>query len=123
MDTFCVNAVISMIINEYLRGPDWSGLITKIKNYKYVNLQYRIVEDPETEFTSKAWYGCYYRILFVNQDSIIVENIELEIGDKRYGIYQIFYNDWDKVFISWVDEDTDNIEELDEIYENGIYYQ
>ena len=100
--TFCVNTLISSLLTGYVQGPDWSTLREELENHTYVSLQYKILETPSTtEIDPK--FSKIMRILFVNTNSVIVQDVEMEFDCTRYTTHKIFFEDWTKCFTGWED--------------------
>ena len=101
---FCVNSLVAKIIKDYVMG-DFEKLIEEIKFFgPYGRFQCKLVKDiNSTETDSK--FRSVMKVLFVNQDSVILQDVELSGDCTRFGTYKVLLEDWSKVFQEWEDAD------------------
>ena len=114
--TFCVNTVVSNLLTGYVQGPDWSALREELEAHTYVSLQWKILADPSTTETDSK-FSNIKRILFVNTDSVIVQDVELTIFCTRFTTHKIYFEDWAKCFTGWDDGERKWL--WDECWANG----
>ena len=98
MSSFDIASVVAKYLKEYVQGPDYSKLIAEIREHSYV---YSKLQDID-----RSPKGVPRRILFINQDSVIVQDIEMRFDSTRFDTYKIMFKDWDTTFIKWADEES-----------------
>ena len=101
--TFDINAVISKTLLEYVQTPDWSVLKEELEAHTYAQMKWKVVRDPSCTETDPR-FSNIKRILFVNETSVIVQDVEMSCGHTRFETHKVYFEDWGKCFISWAEE-------------------
>jgi hypothetical protein len=65
-------------------------------------------------------FTTWYKILFTTTDCVIVQDVLLNCGDTRFGVYKIQLSEWENVFGEWIDENHDRYQDCDEEFRNGM---
>ncbi len=97
--TFSVEVCIGQIVKDLISTPDHSALMEDInENHKndFVLLKHELAEDGFQELPQ------YYKVLFTNSVSIIVEQLEMMAGWTRFRVRQIDAGKWPEMFVSWL---------------------
>lgn len=87
-------SIVAKIVKECLQGPDFSDLKEELRNHEFVNL------IPANRNPSK--FTKWFKILFVCENSVIVQEVELTYGETRFVTQRIWFSDWAGMFDSWV---------------------
>ena len=95
-------AVIGHIILEYVNGADHRDLKESIDEHTFVKLYWEVLKQDAEAPTSENHFAVY-KILFINECSVIVQNIS--VLEK---VHRIFYGEWDAVFHSFVAAERDD---------------
>jgi hypothetical protein len=98
---FCVNAVVSKLLTDYVIQKDYSELMEDIN------------ENHADDFVRlKTPYGpILYKVMFTTSDTIIVQELEMSL-DTRFEVLKIHASEWDDRFDSWLTPDDENYEWL-----------
>ena len=93
---FCVNAVVSSLLHEYVVQPDYTQKREEIEAHEFVCL------DVKGGIRNK---GDWCKILFTTSDTAIVQEIELTHGHTRFQVFKVHLSEWDTKFVEWLDND------------------
>ena len=93
-------SIVAKIVKECLQGPDFSALKEELRSHEFVRLYWQVVKGIRETPTAPN-YTNTKKILFVNERSVIVQDVEMPCGASRFVTYKILLQDWEKVFASW----------------------
>ena len=93
-------AVVAAIVNGYIQGPDFEQLKEEIRAHEFGNFYWEVVKGRRETPTSQEHYNCK-KILFVNETSVIVQDVELSYDATRFETFKIYLEDWGKCFATW----------------------
>ena len=102
---FCINTVISKTVAAYVALPNYDALKDEIRQHTYGRFKWKLVKDPTCTNEDPSFFNTK-RILFVNEQSVVIQDVEMSVGVTRFGTYKIMLEDWTRVFIDWSDERT-----------------
>lgn len=102
--SLCIDNVVSNLLLSYINPKDWSPLIEELKKHKFVRLQWKILKNPDTAERDPKFCNTK-AILFINTDSVIVQNVQMSVGDTRFKVLKIMFEDWNSVFVNWPNTD------------------
>ena len=116
--SLCIDNVVSNLLLGYLNPKDWSPLIEEIKKYKYVQLQWKILKNPNT--TERELKYCNTKaILFIHSDHVIVQDVEMSCNCSRFKVHKVLFTDWGSVFVKWLGIEDEP--RLDRCMRDGMY--
>ncbi len=107
--SFSIEVCVGQIVKDLITTPDYSALMEYItENHKndFVRLKQEPTEDGVHVLPT------YYKVLFTNSVSIIVEELEMSYGCTRFEIRQIYAGKWNEMFVSWLTPEDDQYEWL-----------
>ena len=93
---FCVNAVVSNLLRDYVTPRDFTQKREEIEAHKLVRI------DVKGGTRNK---GDWCKILFTTSDTAIVQEIELTWGHTRFQVFKVHLSEWDAKFVEWLDDD------------------
>jgi hypothetical protein len=102
---YCVNTVIAKIVTDYVAPPNYDALKEEIRQHTYGSFQWKLLDDP-TCTDEDPKYSNIQRVLFVNEQSVIVQEVEMTFDSTRFNTYKIMLEDWSRVFIAWAEKRT-----------------
>ena len=102
MSQFCVNSVISKTLLEYIQPPDWTVLIAELECHDFVQVQWKRMKNPYTTETDPK-FSKICKILFINTNSVILQEVEISPNSNRFVTYKINFDDWEDIFLGWGD--------------------
>ncbi len=117
--TFCVNTVVAKILKDYVQCPTFEELRAEIQQQRYANLRYHVLmKTPfaETRPDVNQWYA----VLYVTSDSVVIQDVLLKCTDTRFAVHVVKLEDWNTVFLGWVDEDHKWYEACHDNFVNGM---
>ena len=88
---------LESVLVKYIRSfllPDYTALRTEIEQHTYVRLKYE--EEDRTNPYLYPYLIC--RIMFVNQESVILEEVFIRPGPHRFKLHNIMLCDWAEKF-------------------------
>ena len=94
--------VVANLLLSYITSR-WTALINTLNEHKYANLQWKILKDRHTTERDPK-FSNIKAILFVGEDHVIVQDVELDYDATRFTVYKIMFQDWESVFVEWGDE-------------------
>jgi hypothetical protein len=101
--TFCVNSVLAKVLREYIDPTEFDQLKAEIGQHTYARLKWKLLQNPACQ-NEDPRFSCLYRTLFLNERSVIVQEVELGGDRTRFGTYKIMLPEWSRVFINWGEE-------------------
>ena len=116
MPHFCVNAVVATLLKDYVQRPCYDELLDEINTHKYVEL--RLGCDG---FLFNPGEGSWYAITHVTSDAVVIQEVEMTAGMKRFAVHVVQCEDWNDVFIHWIDEDHDRYFDCNWAWETGMH--
>ena len=116
--------VVAAIVNGYLQGPDFEQLKEEIRAHEFGNFYWEVVKGSRETPTSADHYNCK-KILFVNETSLIVQDVELSYDATRFETFKIYLEDWGKCFATWdlttrSEPHEESLVSWQRIWENGL---
>jgi hypothetical protein len=102
---FCINTVISKTVAAYVALPNYDVLKEDILQHTYGRFKWKLLDDP-TCTNEDPKYSNIQRVLFVNEQSVIVQEVEKTYDSTRFNTYKIMLEDWSRVFIAWAERRT-----------------
>ena len=103
---FCVNSVVAKLLTDYVTPTNYDALKEEIQQHTYGNFQWKLVKDITCQETDPR-FSNVKRVIFINEQSVILQDVEMAVYCTRFGTYKVMLKDWEKVFISWADTRTD----------------
>ena len=104
--SFCVNSVVAKLLKDYVSMPtNHDALKEEIMQHTYGRFKWKLIKDPACQDEDPK-YSNVKRILFVNERSVIVQDVEMSVGSTRFDTYKIMLDDWARVFIAWAERRT-----------------
>ena len=111
-------SIVAKIVKVCLQGPDFSALKKELRSHEFVRLYWEVVRGlRETPTDSNR--ANVKKILFVNERSVIVQDVELSADCTRFETHKILLQDWEKCFESWL-TDPDDILGMRFCWNDGI---
>ena len=114
-----LQSCVAKMLETYVQPPDFSALKQDIGQRTYGLFRWKILKnlnDPETDDR----FSSIWRIMFICEQSVIIQQTELSVGESRFLTYRVMLNDWGKVFINW-GPDTDRRDDWDRCWHEGMY--
>ena len=100
---FCVNTVIAKVLQDYNQSPTFEDLKAELRQHTYGRFKWKLVEDLSCPDEDPK-FNNVKRILFVNEASVIIQDVEMIVGSTRFDTHKIMLKDWNRVFIKWAEE-------------------
>ena len=92
--SFSETELVGKIVLNYL-VPDFGKLKADLAAHTYVEC--RVVN-------SKGVDDCKIRrILFICEESVILQDVEMGWAHTRFATHRVMFNDWGNVFMRWAD--------------------
>ena len=93
--------IVAKIVKECLQGPDFSALKEEIANHEFVHMYWEVLKGHRETPTSVG-HTKTKKILFINEASVIVQDVKLSVGSSRWITNKVYLADWHKVFAGWL---------------------
>ena len=117
---FCVNAVVAKVIKDYITPENFDDLKATLRQHTYGRFKWKLVRDiSRGQAVQKSYdpkFNDVKRILFINEASVILQDVELSFGKTRFDTYKVMLRDWDRVFIAWAEK---RVADWDSCWEEG----
>ena len=111
-------SIVAKIVKECLQGPDFSALKEELRSHEFVRVYWEVLKGVR-ETPTKPNYTNTKKILFVNERSVIVQDVEKTCGSSRFVTYKIYFEDWKKVFAKWLSDDMKPV--MRDCWRRGMY--
>ena len=102
---FCVNTVVAKLLKDYVMPLNYDALKTELNQHTYGRFKWKLVRDITCQEDDPKYWNIK-RILFVNEQSVIVQDVEMSVGMTRFETHKIMFRDWNRVFIDWEESRT-----------------
>ena len=113
---FCVNAVVSSLLRDYVVQPDYSEKREEIEAHEFVRLR----QEGLNPRTGKEFLPTWHKVLFTTSDCVIVQEVELTWSLTRFKVRKIPMEDWNKTFVEWIDADHERFWEVEDCWDKGM---
>ena len=117
--TFCVNTLLAKIVKDYVQCPTFEELRSEIEQHKYANLRYHVVmktRHAETRPDVNQWYA----VLYITSDCVVIQDVLLKCEDTRFAVHVVKLEDWNTVFMEWIDAEHDRYVDCRESFVEGM---
>ena len=98
-----INSILAKVLRGYIDPTKYDQLKAEIRQHTYVQLKWKLLNDPACE-NEDPKFSKVFRVLFVNERSVVVQAVEMRAGGTRFGTFKVMLADWSRVFIRWSDE-------------------
>jgi len=117
--TFCVNTVVAKILKDYVQCPTFEELRAEIQQQRYANLRYHVLmKTPFAE--TRPHVNHWYAVLYVTNDSVIIQDVLLKCAATRFAVHVVKLEDWNTVFMEWIDEDHNRFDDCHRSFVEGM---
>ena len=107
-------ALTAKIVLAYVKPTEEERTLREeLKTHEFVSL--RGLYLPRAQEV-----GSWYKIKFVCEDSVIVEELELNAGETRFLSHKIYLKDWQNHFVYWMDPSHARFEDARLCWEDGV---
>ena len=95
-----IPSIISKLVKDCLTGPDWEVLKDELRSHEFVRLYWEVLKEVR-ETPSSENYNSVFKILFVNEASVIVQDVERDFDATKFHTYKVYFQDWHTAFQRW----------------------
>ena len=114
---FNLEAVVGTIIKGYVQVPDYSAIRDEVEAHK--DPGFCRVRGEENNRRSSCWY----KVLFVTSESVIIQDVELDSGKTRFGVRNIALSEWKELLVEWIGKDHYEYEDAVEMWNDGYLHE
>ena len=108
---FCINTLVAKVLKDYIQSPTYEELKAEIQSQEYARLKLSTDTHPD---------GFWYAILYVTSDSVVVQDVLLKCEDTRFGVHVVRLDEWEAVFMEWIDEQHSRYEDCHYEFKRGM---
>ena len=99
--SFQIESLVADLLEKYIAPPDYSERLEDIESHGFVVLSG--VGD-----VCKVDYDKAYKVMFTTSDgTIVLQEVTMSSQETRFQLYRVHINEWENVFVEWVDSDHD----------------
>ena len=107
---FQLDDVLCKLVLSYVNGANHRKLIKDLNSHQYVAAYWEVLAKKRETPTSLIHTNPKV-ILFVNTDSVILQDVYLPMDRSRHKTYKVYFEDFPKIFSHFiVDELWDDLE-------------
>ena len=115
MMDFSSEALTANIVLAYVKPTEEERTLREeLKKHEYVELNYPGSHIPGM--------GFWFKILFVCEESVIVQEVLLTAGETRFQTEKILLpvKDWAARFVCWIDKNHDRWDDVPQCFDEGF---
>ena len=110
--SFQIESLVADLLEKYIAPPDYSERLEGIESHGFVILSGDVCD--------KVDYDKTYKVMFTTSDgTIVLQELTMLEEETRFQLYRVHINEWEDVFVEWVDSDHDRYGRMRYYWDEG----